>query len=234
MAGIVQLGRLIWRHFFPRKEEPEPEPVTANIPELRALWRAKHAARFGGNAHVRIGDCTYGYPTMMFLPSANTPDVKIGKFCSIAPGVRFWPNGEHHGEWNSTYPFNVYFPEYSCIEGNPFGKGDTVVGNDVWIGSDAKIMSGVTIGDGAVVAASALVTKDVPPYMIVGGVPAKAIKARFPREQIDKLLEMKWWDWSDDQIYNAVPLLQSEDFDALFEYYNTVVKGVTPPSAPAA
>ena len=94
-----------------------------------------------------------------------------------------------------------------------------MVGNDVWIGSDAKIMSGVHIGDGSIIAANAVVTKDVEPYAVVGGVPAKMIKKRFPDETIQILEQMKWWDWNYEAIYNVVPLLQSESVEELIAYY---------------
>ena len=104
---------------------------------------------------------------------------------------------------------------YKKIEGNPVTKGDIVIGNDVWIGVGATILSGVTIGDGAVIAANATVTKDVEPYTVVGGVPAHYIKHRFDKKNIEKLLEIKWWDWDYEKIYDAIPLLQSGDVDQL-------------------
>ncbi|MCL2106319.1 MAG: CatB-related O-acetyltransferase [Oscillospiraceae bacterium] len=173
---------------------------------------------------ISIGDFTYGLPEISLLPSDDTPRVTIGKFCSIAPGVVFLGNCEHHTDWHSTFPFNVFLTEHAGISGHPFGKGDIVVGNDVWIARDARILSGVTIGDGAVIAAGALVTKDVPPYTIAGGVPAKPIKARFSHAITEKLLEMAWWSWPDERIFEAVPLLQSNDFNALHDYYTKKIK----------
>ena len=96
-------------------------------------------------------------------------------------------------------------------------KGDIVIGNDVWIGYEATILSGVTIGDGAIIGAKAVVTKDVPPYSVVGGVPAKKIKQRFDAETIQKLQQLKWWDWPDEKIRQAIPYLKNGEIDQLFE-----------------
>lgn len=127
--------------------------------------------------------------------------------------------GEHRSDWVSTYPFNALVGEFSDIEGHPATKGDIVIGNDVWIVSGAKIMSGVTIGDGAVIGANALVTKDIPPYAVCGGIPAKIIKYRFSKKIIKKLLEICWWDRSDEEIAGAVHFLQSGDTNGLIEYF---------------
>ena len=94
-----------------------------------------------------------------------------------------------------------------------------MIGNDVWIGYEAVVMAGVHIGDGSIIAANAVVTKDVEPYAVVGGVPAKMIKKRFPDETIQILEQMKWWDWNYEDIYNVVPLLQSESVEELIAYY---------------
>lgn len=106
----------------------------------------------------------------------------------------------------------------------PATKGDIVIGNDVWIGKEATILSGVTIGDGAVVGCKALVAKDVPPYTIVGGNPAKVIKKRFPNDIIEKLLKIKWWDWEDEKIEKAIPLLLSNDMVAFLDFAENIDK----------
>ena len=137
-------------------------------------------------------------------PYVNNDRLKIGKFCSIAYGTKFLFNGANHTLNSlSTYPFPVLADEWDLAE--PItdawdNKGDIVVGNDVWIGFEAVIMAGVTIGDGAIIGSRAVVTKDVEPYSIVGGIPAKLIRKRFSEEKILELLEMKWWNWSEEMI----------------------------------
>ncbi|MFT4535283.1 MAG: virginiamycin A acetyltransferase [Saprospiraceae bacterium] len=121
----------------------------------------------------------------------------IGKFCMIASNVTFIMNGANHlTESISTYPFAIFGADWKdAMEGKTYPtKGDTIIGNDVWIGYNATIMAGVTIGDGAIIATNATVVKDVPPYTIVGGNPAKEIKKRFSNEEIERLLDLKWWD----------------------------------------
>jgi acetyltransferase-like isoleucine patch superfamily enzyme len=164
-----------------------------------------------------IGEYTYGLPNIIdFQTGCN---LTIGKFCSLAENSQIMLGGEHPTDWVSSYPFYAFWPD-----GNRYGmprmqKGNIVIGNDVWVGRNALILSGVTIGDGAVIGAASLVTKDVPPYAIVGGVPAKVIKYRFPPEIISKLLKMKWWDWSYKKINKALPYLLSNDINAFIERY---------------
>ena len=150
--------------------------------------------------------------------------MSIGKFCSIAPEVTFILGGEHRSDWCTTYPFNCIINDFKFIKGHPRPKGEIVVGNDVWLAWGCKILSGVHIGNGSIIASGAVVTKDVEPYSIVGGVPAKEIQKRFDEKTIQKLEEMQWWDWDKEYIYDAVTLLQNESMDELYEYYNSVVK----------
>lgn len=127
----------------------------------------------------------------------------IGKFCQIASGVTFIMNGANHLQDSvSTFPFAIFGEDWKdAMEGKSYPtKGDTEIGNDVWIGFDATIMPGVKIGDGAIIGSKSVVTKDVEPYSIVGGNPAKLIRKRFSEEKIEELLEMKWWDWPVDEI----------------------------------
>lgn len=137
-------------------------------------------------------------------PYVNNDRLKIGKFCSIANGAKFIFNGANHTLGSlSTYPFPVLGEEWGLqtpVKEAWDNKGDIVVGNDVWIGFEAIIMAGVTIGDGAIIGSRAVVTKDVEPYSIVGGVPARLIRKRFSDEKIAQLLEMKWWDWDEEKI----------------------------------
>lgn len=175
------------------------------------------------NDDVTIGEYSYGMPYIKKWEEIED-SVVIGKFCSIAENVQIFLGENHRADWITTFPFNAFLSDYAYIKGHPMSKGDIIIGNDVWIGADVKIMSGVTIGDGAVLAADALVIKDVEPYTIVGGVPAQVIKKRFPDEIIERLLEIKWWNWDKELIYEAVPLLQSASFDRLFEFYERKVK----------
>lgn len=138
----------------------------------------------------------------------------IGKFCSIACGAKFVFNSANHTLSSlSTYPFPLFFEEWGLKKENVMAswdhKGDIVIGNDVWIGYEAVIMAGVTIGDGAIIGTRAVVTKDVPPYTIAGGVPAKAIRKRYSEEMIAALLELKWWDWPEDQIARNIHAIQT-------------------------
>ena len=144
----------------------------------------------------------------------NHDRLKIGKFCSIACGARFLFNSANHTMNSlSTYPFPIFFEEWGLdvkdITSAWDNKGDIVIGNDVWIGYEAVIMAGVTIGDGAIIGARAVVTKDVPPYTIVGGVPAKQIRKRFSDETISELLNLKWWDWPIEKISRNIELIKS-------------------------
>ena len=136
----------------------------------------------------------------------------IGKFCSIACGTRFLFNYANHTLKSlSTYTFPLFYEEWELEKSNITtawdNKGDIVIGNDVWIGYEAVIMAGVHIGDGAIIAARAVVTKDVSPYTIVGGTPAKEIRKRFDAEVIQQLLMLKWWDWSTDKIRQCLPYI---------------------------
>ena len=127
----------------------------------------------------------------------------IGKFCQIASGVTFIMNGANHLQNSvSTFPFAIFGEDWKdAMEGKSYpSKGDTEIGNDVWIGFDATIMPGVKIGDGTIIGSKSVVTKDVKPYSIVGGNPAKLIRQRFSEERITELQEMKWWDWPVDKI----------------------------------
>lgn len=136
----------------------------------------------------------------------------IGKFCSIACGMKFLFNCANHTQKSlSTYTFPLFYEEWELEKSNITtawdNKGDIVIGNDVWIGYEAVIMAGVHIGDGAIIAARAVVTKDVPPYTIVGGIPAKEIRKRFDADVIQQLLMLKWWNWSTDKIRQCLPYI---------------------------
>ncbi|MFW5434854.1 CatB-related O-acetyltransferase [Paenibacillus apiarius] len=182
------------------------------------------------NPNIDVGEYTYysGYYhkeqfedyCVRYL-SAERSDVDrliIGKFCSIGSGAAFIMAGNqgHRYDWVTTYPFFYAGEQWGNESIDGFQRaGDTIVGNDVWIGTEAVIMPGVHIGDGAVIGSRALVTKDVPPYTIVGGNPAKPIKKRFLDKEIEYLMALKWWDWPIDKIKAHMPLLCSDRITVL-------------------
>lgn len=141
----------------------------------------------------------------------------IGRFCSIAAETRFIMNGGNHAtDWFTTFPFPIFGEgwEVAQPESWPY-RGDTVVGHDVWIGYRATIMPGVQIGNGAIIATASVVTKDVPPFAIVGGNPAEVIRYRFDDETRRVLTEIAWWDWDADKITRNVRAICSADLDSL-------------------
>ena len=161
---------------------------------------------------MKKNNVIYHYPI-------NHDKLIIGKFCSIACGAKFLFNSANHTMRSlSTYPFPIFYEEwehgiwaYKAWD----NKGNIVIGNDVWIGYEAVILAGVTIGDGAIIGARAVVTKDVPPYTIVGGVPAKPIRKRFSDDTINALLSMRWWDLPPEKILERINYIQTGNIAAL-------------------
>ena len=150
----------------------------------------------------------------------NQDRLIIGKFCSIACGAKFLFNSANHALRSlSNYTFPLFFEEWGLNKKNVASawdnKGDIIIGNDVWIGYEAVIMAGVHIGDGAVIAARAVVTKDVPPYTIVGGTPARKIRMRFEEETIAKLQQIQWWNWPVEKIRRSLPYIMEGTVDRL-------------------
>ncbi|KUK77795.1 MAG: acetyltransferase, CysE/LacA/LpxA/NodL family [candidate division WS6 bacterium 34_10] len=162
-------------------------------------WHKKHD----------IGDYTYGNPKILYSKGAS---LEIGKYCSIARKVKIFLGGNHRIDWVTTYPF----PE-RVIKNEQVSKGDVKIGNDVWIGRGATILSGVTIGDGAVIGAYSVVAKDVEPYSIVVGNPARHIKYRFDKETVDKLLDIEWWNWDHKKVLDNIGLLCSSGIEKFVE-----------------
>ena len=155
----------------------------------------------------------YHYPV-------NGDRLKIGTFCSDACGAKFlFTSGNHSLRSVSTYTFPIFYEQWGLDPKNIRdawdNKGDIVIGNDVWIGYEAVILSGVTVGDGAVIGTRAVVTKDVPPYTIVGGVPARPIRRRFDPQTIARLEELRWWDWEEERIARNLSAIQSGRPDLL-------------------
>ena len=185
------------------------------------------------NPNIQIGDYTiyndFVHDPREFLKNnvlyhypINKDRLIIGKFCSIACGAKFLFNSANHKMASlSTYTLPQFFEEWGLEKENVAQawdqKGDIIIGNDVWIGYEAVILPGVTIGDGAVIGCRAVVTKDVPPYTIVGGVPAKPIRKRFDEETIKELQKIKWWDWTEEKIAGKIPAIQAGDLEELRE-----------------
>ena len=183
------------------------------------------------NPNIQIGEYTmyndfvhdprqFEKNNVLYQYPINGDSLRIGKFCSIACGAKFLFASANHTQASvSTYPFPIFFEEWDLDIGDVTSawdhKGDIVIGNDVWIGYEAVVMAGVTIGDGAIIGARAVVTKDVPPYTIVGGVPARKIRRRFSDNVIARLLELKWWDWPAEQIQRNIKNIQAGRLDLL-------------------
>jgi virginiamycin A acetyltransferase len=167
-----------------------------------------------------FGDYTYGYDSLIVKDFETGEKLRIGKFCSLSSNITILLGGNHPIKNVSTYPFGV-------LNTNKFSGSiniekitkDTVIGNDVWIGHGVTILTGVTIGDGAVIAANSNVVKDVEPYSIVGGNPAKFIKKRFTDEQITDLLDIKWWNLDDNKINEILPHICSDNIDEFIKLF---------------
>lgn len=200
----------------PDKKSLYPNPNIKTVCYISNLPKRKN---------VQIGEYTY------YSDNKNSPEkfydniehhyeflgdkLIIGKFCAIAEGVKFIMNGANHKmDGITTYPFNIFASGWEKVTPEikqlPF-KGDTVIGNDVWIGENVTLMPGVKIGDGAIIAANSTVTKNIEPYTICGGNPAKLIKNRFDNEMIERLLNLQWWNWDEKKIFENLELLTSKD-----------------------
>jgi acetyltransferase-like isoleucine patch superfamily enzyme len=178
-------------------------------------FQLPYTRNFNAYKKYSIGRYTYGAPAIRDWHQGST--LKIGSFCSIAENVTILLGGNHPTEWVSSFPFSVVFDKFNDITYSHASKGDVIIGNDVWIGINVTILSGVTIGDGAIIAANANVTKNVEPYAIVGGNPAKTIKKRFSDEAIAKLLVMEWWNWEIDKIEQNLDLILSDRVESFID-----------------
>ena len=204
----------------PDKRKIHPNPDVPSLCFIRNLVR---------NPQILIGDYTY-YDD----PKTNGEDFErhvehlypflgdrliIGKFCAIAKGVRFLMNGANHRmNGITTYPFNILVGGWEKVtprlEDLPL-KGDTVIGNDVWIGQDVTFLPGVHVGDGAIIGAHSVVASDIPPYAVAVGNPCHVVRMRFSEEDVEFLLQLRWWDWDDEQIFENLEALTGGDFARL-------------------
>ena len=167
-----------------------------------------------------IGRESYGDLEVLAWPNEKAI-LKVGAFCSFAPGAKVLLGGNHRQDWITTFPLSVFWNiEHNTNNDQNISmtKGNIDIGNDVWIGTEAIVLSGVNIGNGAVIGARAVVTKDVPPYAVVAGNPAKIINKRFDDEVIQKFQEIKWWDWDKKTITKAAPLMLSKNLEAFFQF----------------
>lgn len=208
---------------IPNTYGPDPNAIYPN-PDIKSVCYIKNVV---SRANITIGDYTY----------YDDPDAKnfeqhvthhyeflgdqliIGKFCAIAKGIEFVMNGANHRMSSvTTYPFNImgngWESSVPALTDLPF-KGDTVIGNDVWIGQNVTVMPGVHIGDGSIIAANSVVTKDIPAYHIAGGNPCRMIRPRFDDALIHYLLDLRWWDWPAEKIFANLEILCSSDLNQI-------------------
>lgn len=205
----------------PNPDTRHPMPLHPRVGFLKPLVQAEN---------IEIGDFTYYddpagpehfvEKCVLYHYPFIGDRLRIGRFCAIAEGVKFIMNGANHAMSGfSTYPFNIF--GHGWEEGfDPATwskelRGDTVVGNDVWIGMEALIMPGVSIGHGAIIATRAVVTRDVPPYAIVAGNPAREVKLRFGPDTVERLLDVAWWDWPVDKVTRNLDAIRGADISRL-------------------
>ncbi len=168
--------------------------------------------------HFKVGRGTYGIP--LVHPSPNMT-LCIGSFCSISSNVQIYLGGDHRSDWVTTSPLNVFFEQKDQLQ-HEQTKGDIIIGNDVWICGNATILSGVTIGHGAVIGNGALLSRDVAPYSIVAGNPAKHIRYRFETDVIEQLLAIAWWDWPENTLRQHIDKILSSEIPAFLEFAKTI------------
>lgn len=193
---------------------------------LNILWFLRGSFCRLQMEHITVGKWTYGHADIRVFAATNRYKIVIGSFCSIAVGMTVLLEIGHHHDWITTFPFgHIHKCEFSKHGGkdHPCGKGDVVIGNDVWFGINVTIMSGVHIGDGAVVAANSHVVSNVEPYSIIGGNPARLIRKRFSDSDIQRLLQIRWWDWEDARIDELSPLLCSSNLTSFFATVDSFV-----------
>lgn len=177
----------------------------SRIPELRSP-----------DSRISVGRFTYGAPAFRIWTADERID--IGAFCSIADDVTIFGGGEHRSDWVTTFPLRIAFGhELAERDGHPATRGPTRIGNDVWIGHGATIISGVTVGDGAIIGARAVVSRDIEPYGVAVGNPARCVRRRFSADQVEALMKIQWWKWPIELVEEFVPLLCAPDITTFIE-----------------
>ena len=198
--------------FWARFREKRAKKQIRSLPKLYR-GPARFLQRY---PQYQIGVGTYGLPVVHDWQEGST--LRIGSYSSIAEQVEIFLGGHHRTDWVSTYPFPAMIPEAENIQGYALSRGDVVIGSDVWLCTNSIILSGVTVGHGAVVAAGAVVSRDVAPYSVVAGNPARHIRWRFPEETCRALLESAWWEWPEQEVRELSRLLCSDQVDAFLAY----------------
>lgn len=216
--AVEQLAAITGKKLVPVKKQGSGNKEM----EAQSFYTKDILSEYIAKGGFEIGEFTYGTPIIRWW--GEDAKLKIGRFCSIAANVKIYLGGNHRPECITSYPFPSPPMNQDWSNANnrglptlPATNGNVVIGNDIWIGDDAIILSGVTVGDGAVIAARSVVTKDVPPYAIVGGNPARIICHRFPEEEIAMLCELKWWDWDIVKINKFIPYLCDSDVTAFYK-----------------
>ncbi|PKP92108.1 MAG: chloramphenicol acetyltransferase [Alphaproteobacteria bacterium HGW-Alphaproteobacteria-14] len=189
------------------------------------VWKRRILRKLGFSTGPRMLDQQYprfaigegSYGELEVIDYGDGTVLEMGRYCSVARGCTVHLGGGHRTDWVTTYPFSVLEPGLTGITGHPISRGNVVIGNDVWLASRVTVLSGVTIGDGAVVMAGAVVSRDVAPYAVVGGVPARFIRQRFDDATVERLLRLRWWDWPRARIIAAGPYLLCDDIAAFLD-----------------
>lgn len=202
MRKFKQYLRKTWKRLFGRSE-------LQGVYRQQAKFRKRHPK-------YELGVGTYGIPVVHDWDEGTT--LRIGAYCSIAGNVQIFLGGQHRIDWVSSYPFQVFLPEAKHIK-NPCGsRGDVVIGSDVWLCSNCTILSGVTIGHGAVIASGAVISRDVEPYAVMAGNPARNVRWRFDEPTRLALLESSWWEWPEEEIRQIVDKLCSDNIAEFIDY----------------
>lgn len=208
MRSISGWGRLIQR-LSRWRQRAKGIPLLHDYQRQQEKFRKKYP-------RYLLGAGTYGLPTVHDDNEGTT--LRIGAYCSIAGGVQIFLGNLHRTEWVSSYPFPAFFEEARHIPNFGVSRGDVNIGSDVWLCADCIILSGVTVGHGAVVGAGAVVTRNVEPYSVVAGNPARHVRWRFDQETRTALLEAAWWDWPMTEVLGVVDLLCSTQVNDLLTY----------------